>query len=295
MPDMPWSARGPSSSSRSVAEMGLSARAVASLRRHLDIMAAEYDYSAHLLRDPLRFVLGYAEAADQEVAGVVAACLAYGRVDRVLVSAADALARMGPHPARFVHAFDPRGRAERRVFRGFLHRMTAESEMRALCGALGAVLREHGSLENLFAQGIAPSDPTIRGGLAHLVATVRTHARGTASAARDTRRLRFLLPSPQEGSACKRLNMWLRWMVRCQPGLDPGVWRAARPAQLIIPLDVHVVRLSRFFGLTTRRTPDWKMAEEVTATLRKLDANDPVKYDFALSHVGMSRAFLPAV
>jgi uncharacterized protein (TIGR02757 family) len=268
--------------------------ALRSLRRHLDVMAAEYDYAAHLQRDPLRHVVVYDDPRDVEVAGLFAACLAYGRVDRVLVSVADVLGRMGAHPADFVRDFDPRGRTDRKAFRGFLHRMTGDAEIRHVCAALGRVLRELSSLENLFARGMPAA--TIRPGLQAFVETVRAYAFESAeSDARTLRRLRFLLPGPAEGSACKRLNMWLRWMIRRQDGLDPGPWTAARPSQLMIPLDVHVVRLSQFFGMTSRTTPDWKMAEEVMTVLRLLDPEDPVKYDFALSHIGMSRAHLPGV
>lgn len=266
---------------------------VPSLRRHLDALVEHYDYAAHLARDPLRFVLSYDDAADMEVAGLVAACLAYGRVDRVLVAAADALSRMGTRPAAFVRDFDPKGRAERKLFGDFLHRMTGPDEMTALCAATGGAIRLHGCIEALFAQGMTPQATTIRPALEHLVADLRAHAMTATGGV--TRRLRFMLPSPSEGSACKRLNMWLRWMVRRQVGLDPGPWVSARPGQLVVPLDVHVVRFSQFFGLTRRRTPDWKMADEVTALLRRLDPLDPVKYDFALSHIGMSRSYMPAV
>lgn len=272
------------------------AASLASLRRHLEALAADYDYARHLQRDPLRFVLAHDTVADMEVAGMVAACLAYGRVDRVLVAAGDVLGRMGRRPADFVRGFDATGRAERKIFRGFVHRMTGEDEMRALCAALGGVLREHGRLEPLFAEAMTPGAVTIRPGLEHLVAHLRQRATvAHGSGGEATRRLRFMLPSPAEGSACKRLNMWLRWMVRRQTGLDPGPWTSATADQLVIPLDVHVVRFSHFFGLTNRRTPDWKMAEQVTALLRRLDPHDPVKYDFALSHIGMSGNLLPAV
>jgi uncharacterized protein (TIGR02757 family) len=271
--------------------------ALASLRRHLDAMAAEYDYAAHLQRDPLRHVVVYDDPRDVEVAGIFAACLAYGRVDRVLISVADALARMGESPAAFARDMDPHGRTERKLFRGFLHRMTGGEELLALSGAVGEVLRVEGSLEAVFAAGMAGArKATIRPGLEALVARIRMSALEIVGEdARARRRVRFMLPSPAEGSACKRLNMWLRWMVRRQAGLDPGIWTAARPAWLIVPLDVHVVRLAQFFAMTRRKTVDWRMAEEVTGVMRRLDPKDPVKYDFALSHIGMSRAFLPAV
>lgn len=274
----------------------ITAGAMLTLKYHLDVLAAEYDYAAHLLRDPLRYVLEFDDARDVEVAGLFAACLAYGRVDRVLISVSAALARMGSSPADFVRGFDACGRAERNVFRGLVHRMTGAAELRALSAAVGAVMREYGSLEALFARGMSGRDETIRSGLQGVVEGIRDKAMAfSGQDPRGHRRIRFLLPSPAEGSACKRLNMWLRWMIRRQPGLDPGPWTSARAGQLVIPLDVHVVRLSRYFGLTSRNSADWKMAEGVTAVLRILDPEDPVKYDFALSHLGMAGTYMPAV
>ena len=99
--------------------------------------------------------------------------------------------------------------------------------------------------------------------------------------------VRFFLPSPEDGSTCKRLNLFLRWMVRPDDGVDMGLWHGVSPSQLVIPLDTHVSRISISMGLTGRRTVDWKMAREVTARLRAIEPRDPVKYDFALCRLGM--------
>jgi uncharacterized protein (TIGR02757 family) len=96
----------------------------------------------------------------------------------------------------------------------------------------------------------------------------------------------FFFPRPSAGSACKRLNLFLRWMVRSD-ALDPGGWTRVRPAQLIVPLDTHVVRVGRCLRLTSRATPGWAMAREITGSLRAVDPDDPVKYDFAICHLGM--------
>jgi uncharacterized protein (TIGR02757 family) len=99
--------------------------------------------------------------------------------------------------------------------------------------------------------------------------------------------VRAFLSDPASGSACKRLNLFLRWMVRPDDGLDLGLWAPVRPDQLVIPLDTHEARISRYLGLSDRRTVDWKMAVEVTEGLRRLDPSDPVRYDFALSRLGI--------
>jgi hypothetical protein len=98
----------------------------------------------------------------------------------------------------------------------------------------------------------------------------------------------FLFPSPASGSACKRLCMFLRWMVRPADGIDLGLWKAIPPRKLIIPVDAHIQRISRFLGLTQRKQADWRMAQEITAALKKFDSDDPVKYDFSLCHIGIS-------
>ena len=103
-----------------------------------------------------------------------------------------------------------------------------------------------------------------------------------------TRRLKHLLPHPDRGSACKRLNLFLRWMVRGPDGVDFGLWREVPAGELVVPLDTHVHRIGRFIGLTRRKDLSWKTAEDVTRRLRQLDAEDPVRYDFALSHLGIS-------
>ena len=265
------------------------------LKAHLDALALSYDYPRHVARDPLQFVIRYPDAADAEVAAFVASALAYGIVGRVLHDVENALARMGPSPALFVRGFDPHGHPEKAVFQGFLHRMTGEDEMRALCHALGSALREDGSVEARFARFHSSGAATVREGLEGLVTTMRRDMEQVVlpgipaeESKRRSRRIRFLLPCPSEGSACKRLNLVLRWMVRRQEGVDLGLWTAARPAQLILPLDAHTVRLSQYLGLTRLTAPNWRMAEEITAALRSLDPEDPVKYDFALCHLGIS-------
>ena len=100
--------------------------------------------------------------------------------------------------------------------------------------------------------------------------------------------VRFLLPSPSEGSACKRLNLFLRWMVRAEDGIDCGVWTRVSSRQLVIPLDTHIARISSYIGLTEMRSPGWPMALDITRSLRRLDPGDPVRYDFALCHLGIA-------
>ena len=153
------------------------------------------------------------------------------------------------------------------------------------------MLEEHGTLENAFAAGLAPHDsdtgPAIRSFASAMLATgyERFYPK------RELRRrlgVRFLLPSPVDKSACKRMNLYLRWMVRPSDGVDCGVWTRIRSDQLVIPLDTHIARISTYIGLTEMKNPGWAMALDITQGLRRLDAQDPLRYDFALCHLGIA-------
>ena len=157
------------------------------------------------------------------------------------------------------------------------------------------VLEEHGSLEAVFAGPGDVREHLVRGCDALRDALVATSAR-TGSPVDDpgslSRGLRYMLASPRSGSACKRWNMILRWLVRPADGVDLGLWRCLRPDQLVMPVDVHVLRHARFLGLTRRPEASWRTAEEITRNLRRLCPEDPVRYDFALAHLGISGACL---
>ena len=106
----------------------------------------------------------------------------------------------------------------------------------------------------------------------------------------SSRSLRFLLPRPADGSACKRPLLFLRWVVRRDDGVDLGLWRHPDPAQLVVPLDTHVLRIAYWVGLTDRHDASWRTAVDVTESLRVIDPRDPVRFDFALAHLGISKA-----
>lgn len=250
------------------------------LHERLEALVATFD-RRFLSPDPLERVLAFADPDDREVGGLLAAALAYGNVKAILASLDDLFARMQHRPASFVRAFR-RDRAER-ALAGFRHRWTTGEDVADLCAILQAALAEHGSLGALFAAGLRPGEPTVREPLGRFVDALLAYAPGLSPIAG----VRHLLSSPAGGSACKRMNLYLRWMVRRGDGIDCGLWTGVSPSALVIPLDTHVARISRFLGLSRRRTQDWKMAEEITAGLRRLDPSDPVKYDFAICRLGI--------
>ena len=239
--------------------------------------------------DPVHIVRRFSAPEDREIAGFCAAGLAFGRVASVLQSIESLLAVMGPHPARFVRDFDPA--RERDRLAPLVHRWIRGRDLMALVLILQRMLRESGSIEAFFLEGDDPSEPDVG------VALNSFSTRALATDLRDAygrrvpkqRGVTYFFPRPSAGSACKRLNLFLRWMVR-RDAIDLGVWTRLSPARLIVPLDTHVIRLGRCLRLTRYTSPGWKMASEITASLRNVDANDPVRYDFALCHVGMMNA-----
>ncbi len=244
-------------------------------RRILDDIHAAYHRSEYIHPDPLEFLHGYARARDREVVGLVASSLAYGRVGQILRSVSQVLGHLGPSPAEFLeHAS---AETLREAFAGFRHRFTDGSELADLLQAAGRIIREYGSVQACFLRGYRPADTDIT----HALAAFARELKSRMSAQENT-----LLPCPERGSACKRLHLYLRWMVR-RDAVDPGGWEGVSKARLIVPLDVHMHRICTGLGLTTRRQADLRTAREITASFRKIAPDDPVKYDFALTRVGI--------
>jgi len=231
-------------------------------------------------------------AGRRGVAAFLAAGLAFGRVDTILAHLRELWPRLDDAPARTVDAWTP---AEARRLRGFTHRWVRGRDLARVLDALGRARRRHGSLRALFLLGYDPAATDLSGSLARFISALRSDLR-TERSRRPVAEgdlppgVRTFFADPANGGACKRLNLFLRWMVRPDDGIDLGLWAPVRPDQLVIPLDTHVSRLSRYLGLTRRRTADWKMAVEVTEGLRALDPADPVRYDFALSRLGILEA-----
>jgi uncharacterized protein (TIGR02757 family) len=265
---------------------------VAALRPLLDGLDAALDRGARIAADPVEFPRGYPDPADAEVAALVAVSLAYGRADVFKPVVARVLGAMAPSPARFCEAFarapDPR------AFDGVVYRFNRPADLRALAAAIGHLRGVHGSLGARFATLFADAGgaaAALRPALARFAAELRDAPPvAPLLRGRGGRGLRHLLPDPGGPGASKRWNLYLRWMVRGPDAVDLGLWRGVPAAALVVPLDTHVHRVARALGLTARRDASWRTAEEITAALRALDPADPVRYDFALCHLGMSGA-----
>ncbi len=254
------------------------------LKDRLDRLYASYN-RADSATDPVHVVRRFAEPADREVVGFCAAALAFGRVASVLQSIDRLLAAMGPAPAAFVRHFDPSRHS--RLLTPIVHRWTGGADFVALVLVLQRML-ERGSIERFFLDGYDTTAPDISGALESF--STRALATDLRSAyGRRTPRpgVGYFFSRPSTGGACKRLNLFLRWMVR-RDAVDFGLWTTVSRAKLVVPLDTHVIRVGRCLGLTRRVSPGWKMAADITASLRELDPADPVKYDFSLCHIGMA-------
>ena len=256
------------------------------LREPLEHLYRDFDYTARVEFDAIRFPLRYAEPRDRELVGLLAACLAYGRVDLFGRQLDTVLAAMGPSPAAFVQGFDPARDA--RAFERFWYRFNRPRDLVAFCVAARDLLGRHGTLEKLFLAGDPDAAGPIGPALERFARSfLEADLREVFRRGRFSRGYRHLFPLPSAGGPCKRLHLFLRWMVRREPP-DFGLWTGVSPARLLIPVDTHVENISRSIGLTRRKSRNWRMAEEITRRLAEIDPADPVKYDFALCHKRMS-------
>ena len=260
---------------------------IESLKPVLDRLYAEFN-DPDSATDPIQIVRRFERPDDREVVGFVAASLAFGRVMSVLQSIERVLAIMGPRPAAYVRGFDPR--REQASFAPVVHRWTRGPDLVALVWLMKQMIDRAGSIEGFLAESYDPGAEDIESALDSF--STRALALDLKSAyGRVPKRpgVCYFFPRPSAGSGCKRLNLFLRWMVR-RDALDLGVWTRIPPSKLIVPLDTHVIRVGRCLRLTRYTSPGWRMARDITASLRRLDPDDPVKYDFALCHIGMMNA-----
>ncbi len=256
------------------------------LKETLERFYREYDFKGRMLSDPIEFPHRYKDKRDVEVVAFISSCFAYGRVELFKGVLEKVLSKMGKSPSDFLFHFDV-GKA-RRDLAGIKYRFNENDDILCLLFSLGEILRRYSSLEKAFREFYRPVDENIGSGLSGLmkrflqVDTAEIYGKNL----RPAGFLQFF-PSPEGGSACKRTNLYLRWMIRNRD-IDFGIWKGIPKNRLIIPLDTHIARISRCLGFTKRKSADWKAAVEITDALKALDPKDPLKYDFALCHHGIS-------
>ncbi len=246
------------------------------LRAELDAFLTQVQWQDRREEDPVGIVWSYDAPEDREVVALITASLAYGRVQALRRAAQLALGPLGHAPATALRTGTTWPQLD-----GFVYRMTKGDDVAALFRAIGRALDRHGSLQALFREAYRDTDTDLRPALTHFVHRLREYG-GSQS-----RGFHYLLADPAKGGACKRLNLFLRWMIRGPDDIDLGLWDFPR-SLLAMPLDTHITRIGRYLGLCSRRTVDWKLALEVRDSLVELDPDDPLKYDFALCHMGIS-------
>ncbi len=252
---------------------------------------ARRDWRARTAFDPVRFPRRYKSRADREVAAFIASSLAYGRADVASRTIRAVLDRMGPRPARTIRSAEPAEIDDR--LQGIKYRFSRNEDIVLLLRAIGEALRLHGSLEHLFLAGFDGDGTDLRVPLVRFTTFLRTYGARAGRKARLSRGFQHLVPDAGNGSAVKRLLLFLRWVVRLDDGIDLGLWSGVPPSSLVIPLDTHVFRIGGYLGLARRRTPGWATAREITDALRRIDPADPLRFDFPLCHLGMSGACPP--
>lgn len=243
------------------------------LKAYLDTLVNRFEQPDFIPTDPIAIPHGFDDPRDREVIGLYAAILAWGRRTTILKKMEELCERMRYRPYHFVRSFsEPRDSSR---LSGFKHRTFQPVDAIWFTRALHAVLRQYETIENVFAAFLPEHADHIGPAIQGFGDTVLNAVPGTPA------RLSKHIPRPATGSACKRLCMYLRWMVRSGP-VDLGIWKTIAPAQLILPLDVHSGTTARDLGLLTRTVNDWRAALALTHTCRSFEPDDPARYDFAL-------------
>lgn len=259
---------------------------VKNIKRILDEFYNSFPFEETIPNDPIEFPSMYKKGADVEAAGFISSALSYGRVELFKPVIRRVLSPMGRSPSEFMAELDFKKKG--RLFGEARYRFNGPEDIACLVFLTGRAIRRHGSLKKAFMSFFKHSDPDVGSALSGFMA----YMRGMETSPVYGRNIKppgliQFFPMPSSGGASKRANMFLRWMVR-DKDIDFGLWRDIPKNKLVIPLDTHIARVSRCLGLTARKTPKWKTALEITRSLKTLDPEDPVKYDFALCHHGIS-------
>ncbi len=268
------------------------------LKDLLEAKAGLYNRQSFIQDDPIFVPHQFTDKEDREVAAFLTATIAWGNRKSIVQSGMQLMMLMDYDPASFIRNFSSRDLS---TFRGFVHRTFNEDDLDTFLFALKNIYLHHGGMERVFHEGAtgrsAGSLSDLQGdrgngGQACSIKAAIIHFRDVFFSIPHARRTQKHVSDPGKGSAAKRLNMMLRWLIRKDhAGVDFGIWNSFGPEHLYCPLDIHSGRVARGLGLLKRKQNDWKAVEELTAQLRKLDPGDPVKYDFALFGMGVFEKF----
>lgn len=251
------------------------------LKQKLDYHYKAFDKSK-LEPDPLQFPHLFKNEKDIEVMAFIASVFAYGNVKQIINSLNTFLLIAKNQPCEFISNIS----TTKNLPTNFVHRFYSTKDILHLFQLLNLAYYEYDSLKNLFLSGYNSEDKNLKNAITKFNKYFLNKARNEFK--KLSRGIAFMFPLPEKGSACKRMNLFLRWMVR-KDELDFGLWNEIPILKLIIPVDTHIAKICKKLKLTKRKNVSWKMAEEITNNLKKFDPNDPVKYDFAICHIGMRK------
>jgi uncharacterized protein (TIGR02757 family) len=244
----------------------------------LDDLYQKYNHRQFVPPDPLQFVYKYSEPTDMEIVGLLSAAMAYGRVEQIAKSLTNLFAIMGKSPAGFTVNFSKKDSLKLADFR---HRFNTGQDIAGLLTILKQALKKSGNLEKFFLIGYDPDASDIIPALSGFITRLLSLGKNP-----NNRAIKYLLTNPANQSCCKRMFLFLRWMVR-NDKVDCGLWKSVNKAKLIVPVDVHIGRLCKILGFHNNKTMSLKTAIKITERFRKISPNDPTKYDFALSRIGI--------
>lgn len=249
------------------------------IRELLEEKYEEFNRKNFIENDPIQIPHLFSKKEDKEIAGFLAATISWGNRRSIITNATRLMHLMDDSPHEFVMQYSPK---DLKKLEHFVHRTFNGIDCMFFVRSLRNLYRKHGSMELAFSKGIKQKDVDIKNAIVHF--------REQFLKVEHQKRSVKHISNPLTNSSSKRLCMYLRWMVRKDSkGVDLGVWKSIKPSQLCLPLDVHTGNVSRKLGLLQRKQDDWKAVEEITSVLRVLDKNDPVKYDFSLFGLGVTK------
>lgn len=252
------------------------------LKRRLEYHYKKFD-AEQIYPDPLIFPHRFDDEIDIEISAFISSIFAYGNVTQIINSLEKVHNLIGEAPTKYFKEFEPK--KHREFFNTFKHRFFTGKDVETLFKTIQFVLQKYESLEHLFLLYYFDQDSNVKNSLSFFSKNLLEIS---SIVGEQTRGVKFMFPDPFSGSACKRMNLFLRWMVR-KDELDFGIWKSVRKDQLIIPVDTHIAKISKEVGLTKKKNVSWQMAEEITENLKLYYSKDPVKYDFAICHIGMRK------
>lgn len=241
----------------------------------LEALYHQFNRRSYVHPDPLEFLYAYEDIRDREVAGLVASSLAYGKVAQILASVSIVLSVMGPSPFLFLR--ESSVESIRHAVKNFRHRFATGEQLSGMLIGIKRMIGKYDSIYECLLCGYQKNHHTVLPALGAFAGTLKALSPADPG---------HLVALPERGSACKRLNLYLRWMIR-KDSVDPGGWDDIPASKLVIPLDTHMHRIGLSFGLTCRKQADIRTVLEITSGYQNLAPEDPVRYDFALTRLGI--------